>query len=132
MRTYKYALIEHCGPIPYNCMIICTYLMRAGNPFDNLQVAFEPELFLSTDHSSLETWARIHLKQILFFRNCRIRKKLPIMALKTEQLLQLILAIFLPPLAVFLVKGAGKDLVINIPTRNASKILMGQIKAKKV
>lgn len=31
-----------------------------------------------------------------------------------NKLVQIILAILLPPLAVFLKKGAGKDLVINI------------------
>ena len=30
------------------------------------------------------------------------------------QILKIILAIFLPPVAVFLEKGLGKDLVINI------------------
>ena len=36
------------------------------------------------------------------------------MAKKVNQLLLVILAIILPPLAVFLKRGAGKDLVINI------------------
>lgn len=31
-----------------------------------------------------------------------------------NQLVQILIAILLPPLAVFLKKGAGKDLVINI------------------
>ncbi|MDB3856379.1 YqaE/Pmp3 family membrane protein [Halieaceae bacterium] len=31
-----------------------------------------------------------------------------------NKIVQIILAIFLPPVAVFLKKGAGKDLVINI------------------
>lgn len=31
-----------------------------------------------------------------------------------NKIIQIILAIFLPPIAVFLKKGAGKDLIINI------------------
>jgi len=31
-----------------------------------------------------------------------------------NKLVQIILSIFLPPVAVFLKKGAGKDLIINI------------------
>jgi len=34
--------------------------------------------------------------------------------MKMNKLLLIILAIFLPPIAVFLKKGIGKDLVINI------------------
>jgi len=36
------------------------------------------------------------------------------MAKKVNQVLLIILAIILPPLAVFLKRGAGKDLIINI------------------
>ena len=36
------------------------------------------------------------------------------MAKKQNQVLLIILAILLPPIAVFLKKGAGKDLIINI------------------
>ena len=32
----------------------------------------------------------------------------------TNKILLIVLAIFLPPVAVFLKKGAGKDLIINI------------------
>lgn len=32
----------------------------------------------------------------------------------TNKILLIVLAIFLPPIAVFLKKGAGKDLIINI------------------
>ena len=31
-----------------------------------------------------------------------------------KKIIQVLLAIFLPPVAVFIEKGAGKDLVINI------------------
>jgi uncharacterized membrane protein YqaE (UPF0057 family) len=37
-----------------------------------------------------------------------------VMAKKTSNVLLIILAILLPPLAVYLKKGAGKDLLINI------------------
>jgi len=36
------------------------------------------------------------------------------MAKKQNKVLLIVLAILLPPIAVFLKKGAGKDLVINI------------------
>lgn len=36
------------------------------------------------------------------------------MAKKKSKLLHIILAILLPPIAIFLKKGAGKELIINI------------------